>query len=457
NAAIFSLVNGLVLRAPAEVHQPDRLVQIARSYESAPRWDTFSWPALNLIRTESRALSGVAGYSGSTFVLGRGTETARVLGDFVTGDFFEVLGVTPHIGRLLQRTDDVQPGAHAVVVLSHGLWTRRYGADPAVVGGTVQIGAVPYEVVGVAPEGFAGVENIGSPPLLFIPTMQHPGYRGQLTFEEWGSSWINAVGRLEDTASFEEAQIAMEMVATRLRDAHPVNEGMEVLLAAGVGLDPEARQGAQQISMILLLIVGLVLLITCTNVANLLLSRAAGRRTEVGVRMALGAGRARLLRQLVTESSFLALMATGFALPIVIIAGDLLPALFPYQLSVSVAADGRVYGFLTLTGIVAGVLFGAAPAWSVSRAGVLSALREGGSTGGRTRTRLRDALVVSQLGLSLGLVAGAALLGRSVMNARFADPGFETAGLITGSSTSSRPAGTTRSRALSSLRPCSMR
>jgi putative ABC transport system permease protein len=430
NASIFSLVNGLVLRAPAGLDRPERLVQIARSYEDAPRWDNFSWPALVLIRDQTRTLSGVAGYSSEAFVLGQGEGTERVIGALVTGDYFDVLGVPPHTGRLIQPQDDIEAGAHPVVVLSHALWVRRYAADPRIVGSTVQIGAEPYEVIGVTPAGFAGVESVGARPSVFVPTMQHPGFGGRLPFGEWGSSWISVIGRLHDDVSFEEAKASMPVVSSRLRDAAPVNENILVLLAEGVGLDPEGRIEARQISMILLLIVGLVLLITCTNVANLLLARASGRHREVGVRMAMGAGRVRVVRQLVTESALLAALATFLAIPMVFVAGDLLPALFPYALAVSVQADARVYGFLLATGLLAGLLFGVAPAWAVSRRDILCALRGGAATGGQAGARLRDGLVVSQLALSLGLVAGAALLGRSVLNARSAEPGFQPEGVV---------------------------
>ena len=432
NASIFSLVNGLVLRAPAGVVEPDRMVQIARSYEDDPRWDNFSWPALNLIGEEARALSGVAGFSQASFVLGRGVETERVVGHLVSGHFFDVVGVPPFLGRLVQSQDDIEPGGHPVVVLSHALWVGRYGSDPNVVGKTVSVGATPYTIVGVTPPGFTGVQAIGSPPSIFVPAMQRAGGAERGLYEAWGSSWIYAVGRLADGVSFTEAEASMAVVSSRLREADPINEGMVVLLAEGVGLDPVERAEANQISMILLLIAGLVLLITCTNVANLLLARASGRRTEVGVRMAIGAGRGRLVRQLVTESAVLALIATAVAVPGVYLAGDLLPAVFPYALSVSTGADARVYGFLLGTGLLAGLLFGTAPAWSASRKDVLSALRDGSLSGGRTRTRLRDVLVVTQLGLSLGLVAGAALLGRSVMNAQGAEPGFRPAGVTVG-------------------------
>ncbi len=432
NASIFSLVNGLVLRAPAAVHDPGRLVQIARSYESAPRWDNFSWPAMKLIGESARTLAAVAGYQREAFVLGRGAETERVLGQVVTGSYFHVVGVGPHLGRLIQPADDVEPGAHPVVVLSHALWTRRYGTDRSIVGSTIQIGAQPYEVIGVTPKGFAGIESIGPRPGLFVPTMMRAGGRAPQTFDSWGTSWINVVGRLADDVTFEEARASMQVVGARLREASTYSEDVQVLLAEGVGLDPGGREQAEQISFMLLLIVGLVLLLTCTNVANLSLSRAATRRTEMGVRMALGAGRPRLIRHIITENGLLALGATLLAIPVVVAAGDFLPIVFPFDVSVSLDADGRVYIFLVGVGLIAGLLFGAAPAWAASRRDALDALRQGASTGPRSKTRLRDALVVSQLALSLGLVAGAALLGRSVLNARMAQPGFEPSGLVAG-------------------------
>lgn len=430
NGAIFSLVNGLVLKPPAAVEEPDRLVQIARSYETDPRWDNVSYPALEMIRNEARSLSGVEGYSPASFVLGEGMETEQVVGQYVTGGYFDLLGVTPYRGRLIQPADDVEPGGHPVVVLSHALWSRRFGADPAVVGRSVQVGARPYQVVGVTPPGFQGVESIGTPPDVFVPLMQNPGYRGELLFDLWGASWIYPIGRLGEGVTFEEARASMAVVSSRLRTAAAVNEGIEILLAQGVGLDPRDRQEARSLSAILAMIVVVVLLLTCTNVANLFLARATGRKTEVGVRMALGAGRGRLARQLITESMLIAALATLIAVPVVVGAGDLLPSLFPYSLSVSVDADPRVYGFLTVVGLATGLLFGAAPAWIASRSDVGEALREGAGTGSVSRTRLRDGLVVVQLALSLGLVAGAALLGRSVMEARSADAGFDAEGVV---------------------------
>ncbi len=432
NAVMFSLVNGLLLRPPAGIAEPDRLVQIARSYDGAPRWDNWSWPAAELIRRKSPVFSGVAGFSTGAFVLGRGEDAEAVLGQYASGGYFQVLGVRPALGQLLDGSDEVAPGEHPVVVLSHGLWTRRFGADPGVVGRTVSIGSAPYLVVGVAPPGFTGIEAAGAAPELWVPAYQRAPFGDSELFEAWGSSWFSLFGRLQEGVSYRAAEGAMGAVTLRLREASDLHEGIRVLLAPGVGLAPEERAEAQRVTLLLSGIAILVLLLTCANVGNLFLARAVGRAGEVGVRQALGAGRGRLVRQLVTESVVLALVAVVLAVPLVTVGSALLPSFIPWRLSVSLAPDARVYGFLVAVGVVAGLLFGALPSWAVSRRDVSAVLREGGTAGARRRSRLRDALVVAQLALSLGLVSGAALLGRSVLNARNADPGFDPDGLLVG-------------------------
>lgn len=428
NGAVFSLVNSLLFREPPAVQEPDRLVQIARSYEEDPRWDNWSWPALRLMERESRAFSGVAGHSGESVVLGQGVEATQLPAEMVSGDYFRVLGVRPHLGRLLGPGDDLRPGEHRVVVLGHGLWTRRFGADPGIVGRTVRLGSVPYEVVGVAPPGFVGVETLGTPPQLWVPAMQNPGYYGQLPFTEWGWSWVEVVGRLEEGATMVDAEADVRLFSDRLRAADPTNEGILALVAPGAGMDPQARRAARTLSLLLLGVVGAVLLLACSNVANLFLARTEVRRGELGMRVALGAGRARVGRQLLTESLVLAALATLVAAPAVQLASGALGGLLP-PLGVSLAPDQRVWLFTGAVGLLAGVLFGAIPAWTLGTGDLTPALREGGGRVGPGRTRIRDALVVLQLGISVALVAAATLLGRSLMNARAADPGFDPEGM----------------------------
>jgi predicted permease len=431
NGSMFTLVNGILLRPPAGIREPERLVQIARSYESAPRWDSWSVPALRMIG-ESDAFSGVTGYWGQPFVLGRGAEAEAIFGQVVTGDYFGVLGAGPFLGRLLEPRDDSEPVEGRVVVLSHSLWTTRFGQDPSVVGRAITLGSEPFVVVGVARPEFTGPQSMGPPPQLWMTAMHHAEYAARMRSASWNSSWITAVGRLVDGVTYEQAEAAMGVVSTRLREATPNNQDIQALLAPGIGLDPVGRELAGRFSLILLTITGLLLLLTCTNVATLALARAAARRTEVGVRMTLGANRGRVIRQLLTEGVVLALLATALAVPVVLLAHRALPLILPGPVSVSLSADVRVLLFLSVIGLAAGVLFSAAPAWLSARADVTEDIREGAGTGTRARTRMRDTLVVSQLAMSLGLIAGAALLGRSVINARTARPGFEPADLHVG-------------------------
>ncbi|MCA9736394.1 MAG: ABC transporter permease, partial [Gemmatimonadetes bacterium] len=407
NATIFALINGLLLRPPPGLTEPERLVQVARSYEQDPRFDNFSWPAFEVIADETAVFASVGASNQAAFVLGTGDDVEQVPGLYVTGSWFGTLGVRPAVGRLLQPADDRAPGAHPVVVLSHALWTRRFGADPRVVGRTVTIGGEPYEIVGVAAQEFAGTEALGAGPQVWLPAMQTPPMGDRLPFDEWGWSSFDVVARLADGVDLEAASAAMPGLAARLRAAAPVNDGILVLLAEGVGLDPEERAEARRLSGILLLVVGLLLLITCTNVANLFLARAGARQAELGVRAALGAGSGRLARQLLVESLVLAGLATVLALPLVLRAGAVLPALFPWTLSVPVGVDARVLVFLAAVGLATGLFFGAMPAWVTSRRSLAGILRDAGPTSGRRTTRIRDALVVAQLGLSLGLVTGA--------------------------------------------------
>jgi len=432
NGAIFSLGNGLLFRPPPGLADPGRLVQIARSYDNAPRWDSWSWPAVRLIRDEARLLSGVAGYSSSTFVLGRGEGTIPAQGQFVSAEYFDLLGIRPVLGRMLGPQDEVAPGAHPVVVLSYGLWMRRFGGDPGVIGSSLPVGGAPYELVGVAPEGFVGVETTGSPPDLWVPIMQRVSSSGQLPFEEWGSSWIYLFGRLREGVDYRTAEASMDALTLRLRESSEINEGIRIEMAPGIGLSPDERAEAIRLTFLLMGIGLMVLLLTCFNVGNLFMARASTRGMEMGVRRALGAGRGRLTRQLFTETLLLSVLATAVALPLVAGTAGALPSLFPVALAVPLEPDLKVFLFLAVIGLLAGVLFGTAPAWALARTSLAHVLREGGTTGGRKRTLLRDGLVVGQLAISLGLLSGAALLGRSVMNARRANPGFDPDGLLIG-------------------------
>lgn len=432
NAALVSLVEGLLVRAPAAVDDPDRLVQLARSYDDAPRWDNFSWPALEALRDADHLFAGVAGSTVRSFVLGEGAGAELAAGAYVTGDWFDVLGVRPHSGRLIQPADDL-PDAPPVVVVSHGLWTRLFGRDPAAVGSTLHLGGRPHRIVGVAPPGFTGVDKLGPAPQVFVPTATLPplGIPGHSIRAAWGFSWIDVVARLQPGRTATSARAGLDGVSMALREADDDDSALRVLLAEGVGLAPSERDEAVRLAWLMAVVSGLVLVLTCANVAGLFLARAVDRRSEFAVRRTLGAGGARIARQLLTESALLAALATALAAPLLALVGEHLPRIVPASVAVSFAPDGSVWLALAGLGLGAGLLFGGVPAVLVARRAPARGLGSGRTTtGSRGTHRLRDGLVVGQLAVSLGLLAGAGLLLRSVRAALDARPGFDPSGVL---------------------------
>ncbi len=432
NGAIFSLVNTLVLRTPPGVSDPESLVQIGQSSIEEAGWAEFSWQNLEWLRDEARAFEAVEGWSIHQFGVGEGAELEYVLGHFVTGGWFDMLRTRPATGRLIGPADDVEPGAHPVVVLGHGFWVDRFGADPSVIGRILRMDGDPYEIVGVAPEGYVGVHSTGLSPRVFVPAMMNPGYEGSLPFGSWRWSWVNLVGRLGEGVDLAELRTDLAAIGPAMREAHPDNADIDVVVSGGVGLNPFTRDRTTDVTRMLVFLVTLVLVLTCTNVANLFVARAAERETEEGIRVALGAPRGRLVRHLFTESTLLSAAATLLAVPSVILVADLLPTWLPLDLIGSLAPDARVWWFLAGLGLLTALVFGAVPAWISAHRSPIGIVREAAATRPLGRTRLQSGLVVVQLALSVALVTGSALLARSLGEARQADPGFESRGLIAG-------------------------
>lgn len=429
NAAIFALVNGVLLTSPPGVDEPGDVVFVARSYDSAPRWDNWSYPAYRAI-AESPVFEGVSAYFYRPALVGEGRASSSVLAGFVSGSFFGMLGVGPAAGRVLMPSDDGPSGSASIVVLGHDYWVDAFGADPAVVGTVIRVGDAPYEIVGVAEAGFHGTDLIGSAPELYIPMQMASIFADFPVTEEWGTSFMNVAARLAPGESIESARAAMEVTTTRMRAAEPNNGDIRALVDGGFGLRPADRVEARTLSLVLSGIAGLVLLLTCANVANLFVARATTRIGEMGVRLALGAGRSRLARQLVTESAVLGALAAVVAVPVLIVLSGVIPNFLPVSLTTPPALVPRVFLILVALGVGSGILFGAAPAIGIARRDLRGALGEGGASGSVARTRLRDTLAVAQMAVSLALIASAGLLGASVLNATRADPGFEPEGVL---------------------------
>jgi putative ABC transport system permease protein len=423
NTAIFSVVNAVLLR-PMPFRDAERLVVVYETTQSVPR-DYVSVPNLEDYRAGSRSFEGFATLvPQSVNLTGAGAEPERVLGAFVTSSFFPVVGVEPARGRAFAPEDDAQGGGQ-VALLGHDLWQRRFGADPEIVGRTLNFNGEPYTVVGVMPAGFR-YPTIA--PDVLLPAQKWPNYKVARSFH---GCWVT--GRLRPGVTREAAQEELRAIARRLEEAYPEDNrgrGVEV-----VGLQEQTVEDIRPALLILLGAVGLILLIACANIANLLLARGASRQKEVALRSALGASRWRLLRQLLTETLLLALAGGGVGLLLAQWGVDALLALNPGDLPTTqrIGLDARVLAFSLGLSALTGFIFGIVPALQLSKTDVTRALKEGGRGGGegRERARLRGAFVVSQVALSLVLLISAGLLLNSFYRLLRTSPGFNPQNLLT--------------------------
>jgi macrolide transport system ATP-binding/permease protein len=442
NTAVFSLVNGFFLRAlPAA--EPERLVAVFTTDPQTEGMLPTSW--LNYLDLERALAGGAAGEGGvldaaaavrpvSVSLSDGGAAAEQLAADLVTGGFWRLAGVAPAQGRFFGPETDAAPGGHPVAVLSHGLWRRRFGGDPAVVGRTVQVNRRPYTVAAVAPEGFRGL-NLLAEPELWLPM----GQRGELAtgqiatfFELRRGLMLWVYGRLAPGATVERAEAALAALAAELERAHPEDNAGRSLVAvpaAEAAIHPDRRGWFELAGKVLMTVVGLVLLVACANVANLLLARAVARRKEVAVRLAIGAGRGRMVRQLLAESLLLALAGGVAGLAVGLVTREILwrfrPPLVPESLDVGL--DPRVLGFTLAAALATGVLFGLAPALRSARTDLVTALKEepSASPARRRRLPLAEGLVVAQVVLSVVALVGAGLFLRSLGNVLDLDPGFE--------------------------------
>jgi putative ABC transport system permease protein len=416
NTAIFSVVNGVLLR-PLDYEDPGRLVTFRET--RLPQFPRFSVSPGNFEswRTGSTAFDGIAAYGNSFLNLtGRG-DPEQLRGATATAGLFEMLGAQPALGRVFTAEED-EPGRDTVVVVSHGLWQRRFGGDPTLVGQTLTLNGRVRTVIGIMPSGF---EFPQADTALWIPLALTPEQRDQ-----HGSHYLSAAARLRDGVSLEQATAELQTIAERLEQEFPQsNEGWGVVVTPM--LDSLVADSRPTL-LVLLGAVGLVLLIACANVANMLLARATGRQKEIATRLALGAGRGRVVSQLLTESLVLGLLGGGSGVVLAVWGLSALPALAPELPRIDgVALDARVLGFTALVTLATSVAFGLVPALHASRPDLVGSLKEGGhgASGGRGRRRARSLLVVGETALALVLLIGAGLLIKSFWLLQQVDPGFD--------------------------------
>src|SRR5919198_55821 len=441
NTALFTAIDTVMLR-PLPVRNPDRLVLVAKGR------DEFSFPFYERLRDALFSLEGLAASQfraprRAFLVSGAKGEAEEITTQGVTGNFFNVLGVPPLLGRTLVEEDDRKGAAQPVVVISHGFWVQRFGSDPNVIGVTARLDNVPVTIIGVMPPDFVGFEADVKPDLWWPLQLVSQLEPRQSPMGE-GVSWLVLFGRLREGVTRERAQAeASTFFRHQLEEQVAKNPNRppaerERILSQKLELLPGragfvgARGEFRQPLTVLMAAVGVVLLIACTNIAGLLLARGAARQRELAVRAALGAGRARIVRQLVTESFLLALLG-GAAGLLFAQAGTAFLSNFIAQSStpVPLAPDHRALLFTLGVSLFTGVIFGFAPAWRSSRLDLVTAVKnQGNATTGISSGRLQPLLVVAQVALSVLLLASAGLFVRTLRNLRAVDFGFRGDNLV---------------------------
>jgi putative ABC transport system permease protein len=431
NTAMFSVVNAVILR-PLPYQDPARLAMLwTNDLKRDIREEGTSYPTFLDWRSQSRAFADMAICSrGNPVTLTGGNEPERVMGEAVSANLFPLLGVTPIIGRTF--SDDEEQQRERVVVLSYALWQRRFGASRDAIGKTLEVDGQTFQVIGVMPAGFYfPTKDVQLwQPATFVSMTLLPAVRDRIWTSRF-SDWWRVVGRLRPTATFDDAQAEMTAIGQRLALAYPTTD--PGFAGFGVTVVPLLLQTAgrdlQRALWILLGAVGFVLLIACTNVANLLLARGAARQREFALRAALGAGQVRLVRQLAVESGLLVVGAAVVGLALALVGVRTLQAAAPPGIPRldETQLDARVLIFTGSVSILGGLLFAIVPAWKTSRSDPADALKQGGRTGseGLRLSRARRTFVVVECALAVALLAGAGLLLKSFMRVESVNPGFE--------------------------------
>ncbi|HEV7683390.1 MAG TPA: ABC transporter permease [Pyrinomonadaceae bacterium] len=419
NSAIFSVVNAVLLR-PLMYRDSEKLVRL---YEGLPQGGTgsVSVPNLKDWREQNTVFSEIAAYQYGNFNLSMQDQPERIVGANVSAEFFDLLGTSAQFGRTFQKGED-QPGSNRVVVLSDALWRRNFGADASLVGKNVSIGGENFSVIGIMPPQFKFFASQLWVPLVF--TEKQLASRGSHAF--------NVLGRLKPERTLDQAREELTTIARRLEQQYPDQQKNRT-----VKLVPLQEDNVRLIRPALFLLlgaVGLVLLIACTNVANLLLARATSRRGEIAIRTALGAKRGRLIRQFLTESVLLSLLGGLCGLLLAKWGTDVLVSMATGYLPVmtEISLDWRVMSFTLGLSLLTGLIFGMAPAMHISKTDLQDAIKDGGSRGGSSRgTWLRGLLVVGEVAAALILLVGAGLLLKSFTRLLLVNPGFRTENVLT--------------------------
>ena len=438
NAAVFSWIEGILLRPfPLVAHQ-ERLLAVAGTMRGTAERDDVSWPDFLDLQQRCTLFDAFIADKITGTTLSVGDRSERAPGSMVSANYFDALGVRPVLGRGFEPGEDVGRNAHAVAVISHQMWRNRFHGDPGIIGKTQVLSGLPHTIVGVAPEGFRGT-FVGYAFQFWVPaSMQTQFDGGVYTLEDRRARWIEGFVRLKPGVTLAEAQAEISAVAARLEAEHPdTNRGRGIRLFP-LWQTPFNNAGALLPTLgISLVVVSAVLLIACANVGNLLLVRAFARQQEMTIRLAVGAGRGRLVKQLLTEGLILSAIAAAGGLVVAGWLRDALALLVPPRGGVVLQLPGdldwRVLALSAGLCVVSTLLFGLAPAIITSQIDLAGSLRSGSGAmvGAHGRSWIRSGLVLAQISLSFVLLVGAALLLRSVQEIRMASPGFLTHEVLT--------------------------
>lgn len=433
NTSIFTLLYSLAFRE-LPVKDPERVVNVyqrfegefSREVEGSPSFS--SYPEYLNYRDRVHGLAGLAASSDLKLNLG-GNPIEKINGLLVTDNYFSVLGGTSALGRTFYDKECAAPLPCPIAVLSYGFWQRRFGSDSSVIGTSIVLNRQRFTVVGVTAPDFRGTEM--TVPDVWLPLTANEGVMSESNFTSRPNlSWLSVVGRLKDDASAKQVQAEMQLVASQMDQEYPGRKSFVEVMPGSYLNSPEVRSEGMPVAMLVMAAVGLVLLIVCANVSNLMLARGSARRKEIAVRLALGASRWRLVKLLMTESLLLAVLGGTAGLFLSVLLPPILISLVPeLGLDIDLKPNATVFLYMFSISLITGVVFGLAPAIQSTKPDLTDALRSGNRMRG-SRPRLRNLLVIGQVAVSLVLLIGAGLLVRTLQRAQSSDVGFDSKKLM---------------------------